>query len=528
MTTRHQVSLVTGVLILAIILPVALSIWLATQQAKEQFYSELDNFSIRVLARVQQVADQAREALKEADAHTATTCSPEHLLTMRRIAYTHRYIQEVLWLREGIPQCSSLEEHQVSATFPTPDHLTADGYRTWLTSVSDLGLKHKMTAMGSEHHVVMIDPVSFIDVIPLGHEEIHTLLFGTKRDQIIISSKPLNADVWEKIKHQNAETLTLNSTVYRLHRIPELGLAIVTWSSTLPLQNKLHQQLMLWLPIGLFTSLLASFLLLRLLRRLRSPRNGMLDALNSHAIQVYYQPIISLQSGKIVGAEALARWRQPDGSFLSPDIFIPLAEQTGLITRLTEDIVRKIFADLGNWLRRRPEIHISINLSVDDLRSPKLPLLLQEQLQLWGISAQQIILEITERGFVDPQTTLPVIAGYRQAGHRISIDDFGTGYSSLSYLQKLDVDTLKIDKSFVDTLEYELLTPHIIEMAKALNLATVAEGVETESQRDWLRMHGVQYAQGWLYSKALPKETFILWAENNLKADSAPSGIAHV
>lgn len=528
MTTRHQVSLVTGVLILAIILPVALSIWLATQQAKEQFYSELDNFSVRVLARVQQVADQAREALKEADAHTATTCSPEHLLTMRRIAYTHRYIQEVLWLREGIPQCSSLEEHQVSATFPTPDHLTADGYRTWLTSVSDLGLKHKMTAMGSEHHVVMIDPVSFIDVIPLGHKEIHTLLFGTKRDQIIISSKPLNADVWEKIKHQNAETLTLNSTVYRLHRIPELGLAIVTWSSTLPLQNKLHQQLMLWLPIGLFTSLLASFLLLRLLRRLRSPRNGMLDALNSHAIQVYYQPIISLQSGKIVGAEALARWRQPDGSFLSPDIFIPLAEQTGLITRLTEDIVRKIFADLGNWLRRRPEIHISINLSVDDLRSPKLPLLLQEQLQLWGISAQQIILEITERGFVDPQTTLPVIAGYRQAGHRISIDDFGTGYSSLSYLQKLDVDTLKIDKSFVDTLEYELLTPHIIEMAKALNLATVAEGVETESQRDWLRMHGVQYAQGWLYSKALPKETFILWAENNLKADSAPSGIAHV
>jgi sensor c-di-GMP phosphodiesterase-like protein len=156
-------------------------------------------------------------------------------------------------------------------------------------------------------------------------------------------------------------------------------------------------------------------------------------------------------------------------------------------------------------------------LSVDDLRSPKLPILLREQLQHWNIAAQQIILEITERGFVDPQTTLPVIASYRQAGHRISIDDFGTGYSSLSYLQRLDVDTLKIDKSFVDTLEYKPLTPHIIEMAKALDLATVAEGVETERQRDWLRDHGVIYAQGWLYSKALPKEKFILWAENNLK-----------
>lgn len=150
---------------------------------------------------------------------------------------------------------------------------------------------------------------------------------------------------------------------------------------------------------------------------------------------------------------------------------------------------------ISAWLRQRPEVHISINLSVDDLRSPTLPTLLHNQLQHWGIAAEQIILEITERGFVDPETTMPVIAHYRQAGHRISIDDFGTGYSSLSYLQKLDVDTLKIDKSFVDTLEYRPLTPHIIEMAKALNLATVAEGVETESQRDWLRQHGVQYAR---------------------------------
>ena len=108
MTTRHQVSLVTGVLILAIILPVALSIWLAMQQAKAQFYTGLDNFSVRVLARVQQVADQAREALNEADADTAATCSPQHLLNMRRIAYTHRYVQEVLWLHGGIPPCSSL------------------------------------------------------------------------------------------------------------------------------------------------------------------------------------------------------------------------------------------------------------------------------------------------------------------------------------------------------------------------------------------------------------------------------------
>ncbi|MCS6090691.1 EAL domain-containing protein [Klebsiella pneumoniae subsp. pneumoniae] len=244
----------------------------------------------------------------------------------------------------------------------------------------------------------------------------------------------------------------------------------------------------------------------------------MLDALNSEAIQVHYQPIISLQEGKIAGAEALARWQQPDGTFFIAGYLYSPGRADRAHHAADGRYRQENFADLGPWLRQRPEVHISINLSVDDLRSPTLPTLLHNQLQHWGIAAEQIILEITERGFVDPETTMPVIAHYRQAGHRISIDDFGTGYSSLSYLQKLDVDTLKIDKSFVDTLEYRPLTPHIIEMAKALNLATVAEGVETESQRDWLRQHGVQYAQGWLYSKALPKEQFILWAEHNLHA----------
>lgn len=171
---------------------------------------------------------------------------------------------------------------------------------------------------------------------------------------------------------------------------------------------------------------------------------------------------------------------------------------------------------MGHWLQRHPDQHISINLAPADLTSGILPPLLSQLLNKWQIHPRQIALELTERGFADPKISAPAIAALRRSGHPVYIDDFGTGYSSLSYLQDLDVDTLKIDKSFVDALEYKNVTPHIIEIAKSLKLAMVAEGVETAGQLAWLHRHGVQYGQGWFYSKALPKTEFILWAENNL------------
>lgn len=181
MRTRHLMALFTGVLILAIILPISLSIWQAARQAKMQFYRELDDYSNRIVVRTLQVADQAREALREADAHTAASCSPEHLLTLRRIAYTHRYIQEVLWLRDSVPQCSSLEDHSVAVTFPSPDHIAPDGYRTWLTSINDLGLDHQMTAMGSRQHMVSTPSPLLMSFPPAKRRSIPCCLAWTTR-----------------------------------------------------------------------------------------------------------------------------------------------------------------------------------------------------------------------------------------------------------------------------------------------------------------------------------------------------------
>ena len=156
-----------------------------------------------------------------------------------------------------------------------------------------------------------------------------------------------------------------------------------------------------------------------------------------------------------------------------------------------------------------------MNLAPGDLHNNDILQLLTEYGQRHQIRPQQIAIEITERGFADPTVTGPVIKQFRAAGHPVYIDDFGTGYSSLSYLQNLDVDVLKIDKAFVDALEYNTVAPHIIDMAKQLHLEMVAEGIETVKQAEWLTSHGVQYGQGWLFSKALNAAELRAWCDNN-------------
>lgn len=517
MTTRHQVGLITGMLILAILLPIILSIWLAQREAHKQFIAEQETYASRVLIRTEQVMNQAKGALKQMDGLTAPGCSPAHLQEMRRLSYSWRYIQEVLYLDGLTAKCSSLESNGIPFTFPKPDRIIPSGYRAWYTQQNDVGIRRYMAAFASDHHMVIIDPMSFIDVIPFTHATTQVALLSTHNNRVLASSAELNKQAWTRIRQGNLESLTDNNTVYTVRQYPDLQVAIMTWSSSLPLSERLRHQLIIWMPIGVLMSLLASWLIIRVLRRLQSPRQQVLDALNNAEISVNYQPIVSLADGKVVGCESLARWKQADGTYLSPDIFIPLAEETGLITQLTENVVKMVFRDLGKWLHMHPELHVSINLSVADFQSVMLQTLLHQQLRVWQVQPQQIALELTERGFADPKTTLPAIAAYRRAGHAVYIDDFGTGYSSLRYLQDLEVDTLKLDKSFVDTLEYAQVTPYIIEMAKTLRLNVVAEGIETPSQEAWLREHGVQFGQGWLYSKALKKEAFILWAEDNLR-----------
>jgi sensor c-di-GMP phosphodiesterase-like protein len=219
------------------------------------------------------------------------------------------------------------------------------------------------------------------------------------------------------------------------------------------------------------------------------------------------------------------RWKRPDGSLVRPDLFIPLAEESGLITAITDQVIALVVFDLNSLLVADRSVHIAINLSAADVGTERVLPIIAKALQHTGIQPQQIWLEATERGFVDIEAARSALARARELGHAVAIDDFGTGYSSLSHLEGLPLDALKIDKAFIDTISTNSatssVTPHIIDMAKTLKLTIVAEGVETQAQADYLVERGVEYGQGWLFAKPMPAPEFIAYCR---QAEIRPPG----
>ena len=232
-------------------------------------------------------------------------------------------------------------------------------------------------------------------------------------------------------------------------------------------------------------------------------------AIELRQIQVFYQPIFSLHTGKITGFEALARWLNSDQIWISPVEFIPLAEETGLIVPLGRYILSEACNQLGIWKRKFPDIcpmSISVNLSSLQLIDPMLLTDIAHSLTAAGLEPDNLNLEITESVLMENiETAIAVLAQLRQRHIGISIDDFGTGYSSLSYLQSLPITTLKIDCSFIkdiDTNPNSLeITSMIINLSNQLRLNVVAEGIQKDAHIDILKSLCCEYGQGFLFSK---------------------------
>ncbi len=248
--------------------------------------------------------------------------------------------------------------------------------------------------------------------------------------------------------------------------------------------------------------------------------NDLHRALATEQIRVFYQPIVSLDTNEIIGFEALSRWIHPKKGIISPDEFIPLAEDTGLILDIGYYMMQESFKQLALWQKDyvtssgRP-LSMNVNLSVTQLRDPKLLREIERIKNQSNCTPHSMAFEITESAVLgDSKRAISLLNDIRDLGFRLRVDDFGTGYSSLSYLKKLPIDGFKIDKSFVDGLDIDeddtAIIHALLGLAHAMHLTVTAEGIEQDSQRIALKALGCDYGQGYLFSAGIPAEDVVL------------------
>lgn len=503
---RFRVIILGSMLaVVGAIVPLAVMGYASWQVAIGRELSALREKAFDVAERASLTFKDVHRALATMNASTAVPCSPEHIQAMRAQTINTASIGEIGYFEGDRLKCTSWGVTGGDMRKAPVDYVAPDGMAVTLRTDPGVSLGKEMMAIHLGKYNAHVVPERFINVGL--SPNVSLALFNEERLLINDRNDP---DISYARDHADRSG---NDGARMFASVSRDGVIAVVSQPTAMMYGQLRSQLIVLLPVGAFISLFIAAMIVVFSRRRLSPRAELETAVQRREFVVHYQPIIELATGACVGAEALVRWKRPDGSLVRPDLFIPLAEETGLILPITDQVVEMVVQDLNAVLVNNRNLHIAVNLCAADIKSGRFLDMIADKLRDTGIRNEQIWLEATERGFLDVDAASTNLEKARNAGHAIAIDDFGTGYSSLRYLQNLPMDALKIDKSFVDTIGRGTVTSsvtlHIIRIAQELGLVSVAEGIETEEQATYLRAQGVKLGQGWLFSKPLTVDDFI-------------------
>jgi len=481
-------------------------LWQESIGAEQQRVAEM----ARTLGlRTERLLEGAKNTLNQLDQLPEHDCSTAHLRAMEQAAINHPYIRGVSYWHAAKRLCS-VGFLQTTALKPRQaDHIYKSGVIAWWPSPQTEVGGVQLFLMRYGSHELAIDPRLLLRTVPLKEYRIglwvQNLRMAAAPETVQLPA-PSSLPEGLTVDHQHERLIARFSldTIFPID--------IVATEPMSSFWSRYRRTLGAAVIIGLLLIALWMYGIWRYGRYRMSLAGELRDALREGRVQVRYQPVVDLASGRCVGAEALARWWREDGGLVDQDVFIRVAEESGLGSMLTRRVLEVILRDLGRLFQEQPHLSINLNLTPEDLTGQIFRDNLNASLASAGVSSRNITLEITERSLVNEVVVRDLIHTFRKRGHRVAVDDFGTGYSSLSYLQSFELDTLKIDKSFVEVIGKETVTSHVIfhviELAKGLGLEMVAEGVETLEQIEWLRHHGVQYGQGFFLSEPLSAAEF--------------------
>ncbi|TVT82286.1 EAL domain-containing protein [Pseudomonas sp. H3(2019)] len=486
------------------------SLGVALRQVQQRESEQMNAQGERFLERLEQLFGQLREGLDDLEAQPLRSCDTDMIATLQQVSFNYRFVYEAAYI-DATQFCSNRPRQDGLSAIRPPD-IKGPTYSYWLNTSTEPDENRAALMLGRGNFRVATSRGHLTDMVDLtpGSGLLVVVDHGARAIPVLGTPQawPLS-DPWSPFSSEPLQ-VTKTRLIYRMPtNNPEYQLVLISprTASHLP-------TLWWWLvPASLVLGLSIGGLVFLLARQRQSLGGELQGALKRGELQVLYQPIFDLKSRHCVGAEALLRWRRPDGTLTSPDLFIPMAEDSGQIRQITDFVLQRLLEQLGKLLRANPQLYISVNLAACDVMVPRIGQVMEHLLAIHQVAARQIAFEVTERGLIDVVVARENLQALRDAGHQVLIDDFGTGYCSLAYLQTLPVDYLKIDKAFIDALGHDAassgVAPHIIRMAHALQLKVIAEGIEHEAQATLLSSEGVNYGQGWLFAHALTATQFI-------------------
>ncbi|ALK97393.1 hypothetical protein AB595_12440 [Massilia sp. WF1] len=480
--------------------------WLALREAQRQAF-DADaaltlSYARDVLHRSDETARQARAGVIALTRSGLPPCSAGARALMREIDLTSTYLQAIGYVQNGALTCSSMTGQAVP--LGALSFRTADGLSYYLDVPVRTTYGHPLLAIEQDGYAVLIHRDLPLDIWT-SVRGVSLAIVRLEQGRAVVQRGQVDPAWLGRLGKQATVTFADDGYLVTMARSQNFRTATVAAIPLAHLAARSREIMERLVPAGVFAGLTAAAAVLLLARQQMSLVTALRTGLRRDQFFLEYQPLIELRSGGCVGVEALLRWRDGAGELVPPEVFVPVAEQAGMIGKLTERVLDLVCRDAGHFLASHPGFHVALNLSPADLQSTAIVGQLDRLMARTGALPSNLIVEITERGFLHKDSAREVIAALHARGIEVAIDDFGTGYSSLSYLESLDLDFLKIDRSFIESIgtgaPTSQVVSHIIGMAQTLELRMIAEGVENHEQAAFLRVRGVDFAQGWLFGR---------------------------
>lgn len=491
--------------VVVLVLPIAASLELAHREAAKRQRDYIMSLAAKALTQTERTAVQLEAGAKRYNAlPVQASCSDTGLSLLREIDLGSTLLQAAGHLTSAnVMDCSSVGGRVAKALGP-PQVVTSHGVRVW-TDVRILPDQESYVAVAQGHFVGIVHKqlaLEFVDKVP----GLAIAAFNWSTGKVLIKRGVIK-DEWLSGRTLAGGYLRRGDTLIAVKASQQNDLGAIAAVSRSRLAWMNDELTTIVVPLGALVGLLGAATFILLARARMSMPAMIRAALRGREFHLLYQPVVELATGRILGAEALIRWTRPDGEIIPPDHFIGVAEQAGVIRMITARVLELLEDDACEILRTAPDFHFAVNFSAADIHAADLAESLTLFCKKSGLRREQLIIEATERSFVDAERAGGTLQRIRADGIQVAIDDFGTGYSNLGYLARLEVDLLKIDKLFVDEIGNSSacseVAERVIAMAKALNLKIVAEGVETEEQAARLLQLEVDYAQGYYFARPL-------------------------